>query len=188
MGLFIGDYDQTIWLKIFARRGILKLDWVALTHLDEDHSGGLVNLSRWVHIDCVATSLPELESGRGKNLASLLASTGSSFEPWEKGCVPFPVLGPARKSYQKRAGNQWMSAMVIPLRRGGIYFSAGDASAEDELRFAKWAQAGLIAGCDIRVATTNVKHAKTTRIPARCPRASGRDKAGPEPSKERKEK
>jgi beta-lactamase superfamily II metal-dependent hydrolase len=128
------------WLSVFAFWGVSRLDWIGLTHLDEDHAGSLVRLSRLIRIGCVASSAAEVSSDRGQVLKAALAAQGVTLESWEEGCVPFSVLGPVPGvSRHAKGGNQQMSALWIPLRAGGFYLSAGDADRESELRIGNWA-------------------------------------------------
>jgi competence protein ComEC len=140
------------WIELLARRGAARLEWIALTHLDEDHSGGVKRLGRLVQIGCVATSRGELESPRGQTYKQDLESLGIRLTDWSGGCVPFPTLAPPERS-RPGARNQNMGAIFIPLGpRGaeGFYLSAGDAEARDEPRIGAWA-AALAARSDIRV-------------------------------------
>jgi beta-lactamase superfamily II metal-dependent hydrolase len=131
--------DQA-WLALLARRGIRRFDWIALTHLDEDHSGGLKRLARLLSIGCVATSEAELESERGRRYRSELEKYGIRVSDWSAGCVPFPYLAPDRLDLSGKA-NTNMGAVFVPLTRGGFYLSAGDADQEAELRIGRWAHA-----------------------------------------------
>jgi competence protein ComEC len=126
------------WIRLWAQRGVTRLNWIALTHLDEDHAGGVLRLARLMRIDCVATSRAQLESARGRALVQGLSGLGIRVVDWNQGdCVPFPTLGPRSRA---RKANSNMGAVFIPLRGGGFYFSAGDADREDEARFGAWAR------------------------------------------------
>jgi beta-lactamase superfamily II metal-dependent hydrolase len=55
-------------------------------------------------------------------------------------------LEPTASSHPKKhAANENMSAFFIPLRGGGFYLSAGDATKKDELRIGSWAQGEIAA-------------------------------------------
>lgn len=127
------------WVQLLAKEGITQLDWVGLTHLDEDHRGGLDRLSRLLPIRCVASSQQEVESPRGEKLAQKLLSREISFQSWEAGCVNYPVYEPKDPVSQKHSGNLTMSAVLIPLISGDTYLSAGDAEGGDEITILKWA-------------------------------------------------
>lgn len=134
------------WLELLSQGGAQRIDWVALTHLDEDHAGGLKRLALLVRIRCVATARGQLESERGRKFREELLRVGVSVKSWESGCVPYPVLGPPQgrvgKSSRAKANakaNSMMSAVFIPLQGGGFYLSAGDADTRDEPRIGQWA-------------------------------------------------
>jgi competence protein ComEC len=150
-GLIDGGPERALsdraWLELFSQAEVRQLDWIAITHLDEDHAGGLKRLALLVRIKCVATAREQLDSDRGRKFVAELRRVGVRLTSWEGGCVPFPVLGPpsyargsgGRKPRQK--GNAAMSAVFVPLTRGGFYLSAGDADARDEPRIGRWAAA-----------------------------------------------
>lgn len=127
------------WIALLASESRTHLDWVALTHLDQDHSGGLLDLARLVPIGCVELSPAEEASGRGQTLANSLRSLGVRAGT---GCVPIPVLHPAERTVSSKA-NARMSAYLVPLVSRGIrvgsYLSTGDSSVRDEPRFVRWA-------------------------------------------------
>ncbi len=144
------------WFRILAHTRVRELSWVGITHLDEDHSGGLIHLSHLIPIRCVASSRQEVTSPRGERLAARLAENGVRLESWEQGCVPFPVFEPAlaHSRRQSRGGNENMSAIWIPLNRGGFYLSAGDADQNDEIRIGKWAQELELQGAQLNQTTS----------------------------------
>ncbi len=135
------------WLETLAQRQIQKLSWVALTHLDEDHSGGLIRLTRLIEIECIAFPSAYLATEKGKFLARSLLAMGIKISDWNSPlasplsplCIPFPTLPPNIHSSVKHA-NEVMGAIWIPLISGGFYLNGGDASSTDELRIGKWAE------------------------------------------------
>lgn len=126
------------WLELLSRRGARRLDWIALTHLDEDHSGGVKRLGRLVPIGCVATAREQIESPRGQRYKQELEHLGIRLTDWSGECVPFPRLAPPHGSGDSKA-NAYMGAVLIPLEGRGFYLSAGDADAQDEPRIGAWA-------------------------------------------------
>jgi len=131
------------WIHALGAQGITRLDWIALTHLDEDHRGGIDHLSRLIPIGRILSSKQELESPRGLQLAKELLSRGVRTESWESGFMPYPVFKPrenAQKHGRKQAsGNSHMSAVLVPLASGDFYLSAGDAEGDDEITILQWA-------------------------------------------------
>jgi competence protein ComEC len=129
------------WLQTFSREGVMELNWVGLTHLDEDHAGGLERLARLIPIRCVASSSQEVWSERGQRLARRLLSRGVRLESWDAGCAPYPFYQPSGISTlaHHASGNSAMSAVLVPLQSGDFYLSAGDAEGSDEVTIFKWA-------------------------------------------------
>lgn len=147
--------SDTGWLDLLASRGISRLDWVLLTHLDEDHAGGLERLSRLIAIDCVLASRAELESIRGIRLRQRLGKRGIRVESELKagGCVRFPVR--ALSSLGGRGGkNDGMLAVVVSLPDGRSYLNAGDTDLKGEEEFLNWMRSDL----------GSILSAKVTRI------------------------
>lgn len=133
------------WIQLFAKRRITEIDWIGLTHLDEDHVGSLIQLASIIPIHCVSTSEEEINTEKGEKLLKSLAHYGLKLQGWESLCVPFPYLPPLSKGQNNRkptkSQNMNMSAIWIPLKGDGFYLNAGDASAKDEIRIGKWARA-----------------------------------------------
>ncbi|OFZ55843.1 MAG: hypothetical protein A2428_07470 [Bdellovibrionales bacterium RIFOXYC1_FULL_54_43] len=126
------------WLTLFSRRGITRLFWVALTHLDEDHAGGLLRIQALLKIECVAMSKSDFESSRGIRLRKALSQSGIRVAEFDGSCFPFKTLQiSARKTKAKRK-NSSMSVMAIPLKNGGVYLATGDAGSRDEQQIVEW--------------------------------------------------
>lgn len=130
---------EAAWFKLFSQRQITRINWIGLTHLDEDHVGGLLSLARLIPIDCVATSRQELQSPRGILLQKKLRTFRVPLQDWEAGCVPYPTYSPPILSHARKTRNQNMSAIWIPLGKKGFYLSAGDADVTQEKKMGLWA-------------------------------------------------
>lgn len=133
------------WLDLLARRGVTRLEWIALTHLDEDHAGGLERLSGLIPIGCVASATLQWESIRGVKLKRKLEDLGITVADWGSRCFPFDAMPPREKI--RRHGravardlgnNQGMSAVWIPLASGWSYLSLGDADHAREREALSW--------------------------------------------------
>ncbi len=132
--------SSTQWLDIFAERGIHQLSWVAISHLDEDHSGGLLNLASLISIDCIVAPDAEIQSPRGQRLNKKLSQYGLQIKGWQSNCIPYPHYSVQNhfKRHNPRARNQNMGAIWIPLEKEGFYFTSGDANASDEEKILQW--------------------------------------------------
>ncbi|MGZ6371617.1 MAG: MBL fold metallo-hydrolase, partial [Bdellovibrionota bacterium] len=118
------------WIRTLAVRGVQAIPWVALTHLDEDHSGGLRRLALLYPIQSVEASQGELLSQRGVRYQQALLPEGIVLRDWVAGEIPFPVHAPS--SDHGHGNNANMGAVLIPLPGGGFYLSAGDADGMQE--------------------------------------------------------
>jgi competence protein ComEC len=130
--------SDSAWIRTFAKRGLNQVQWIGLTHLDEDHSGGALRLTRLMPVDCVTTSDAELETDRGKVYEAKLHANGTRVEHRLSACVPYPSREPVQEHRGPHEANENMSAFLIPLRGSGFYLSAGDATEADELKIADW--------------------------------------------------
>lgn len=124
------------WIQLLSQRGITHLDWVALSHLDEDHAGGVIRLARLLPIRCVASAHAQWQSVRGLALKNSLKEAGIRVVEWNEPCFPFDVYSPPEQKSSKKNSN--MSAFAVPISKNTIYLSAGDASTSDEIKIANW--------------------------------------------------
>lgn len=134
------------WIRFLGQRQITQISWIALTHLDEDHAGGIIRLAKIIPIQCVAITEGELHSKRGYELLRTLQTFKIQVRPWNSSCIPYPTyessltLSARSRSNSRSHRNENMGAVWIPLQSGGFYLSAGDASASDEIPIGEWAQ------------------------------------------------
>ncbi|MEO7163200.1 MAG: hypothetical protein ABI041_09795 [Bdellovibrionia bacterium] len=128
------------WIQLFATRQITRLNWAAISHLDEDHSGGFLRLARLIGFDCIATPRAQLESLRGGKYRKVFLQHALQIQGWTSGCIPYPSFSPPSiLSKIKNRPNENMGAIWIPLRAGGFYLAAGDANQCDEILIGHWA-------------------------------------------------
>ncbi len=125
--------SDSAWIDLLSSRGITELSWIALTHLDEDHSGGVSRLARLVPIRCVETTQTILETPKANSLKNALQDVGVPLRDWSAGCVPLPTTVLTEKK-SKKNGNAIMGALFVPLQNGGGYLSLGDAEKSQELQ------------------------------------------------------
>ncbi len=131
------------WL---GKNQVKKIDYVLLTHLDQDHAGDLETWASRIPIGCVTTSRVQWNSSRGIKLAERLAAAGVRVHSVEEDlgrpsverCFPFVALPPldAKASRSKRVlANFGMTGVWVPFPEGGGYLNLGDADSEQETRF-----------------------------------------------------
>jgi beta-lactamase superfamily II metal-dependent hydrolase len=135
--------SDSAWLELFTERQIQDIHWVGLTHLDEDHIGGLLRLARLIPIGCVSTPRAGVETEKGKRFVKQLHPLHLRLQDWTSPCIPFPTFAPSpvippHKKRKASRANENMGALFIPLQSGGYYVSAGDASQKDEILIGKW--------------------------------------------------
>jgi competence protein ComEC len=98
------------WIERLATQRVRALDWILLTHPDEDHSGGLESLRLLIPIGRVIEGSATLDPS-----------------------LPFRALF---LSGRKRAnGEMW--GVWVELKNGSVYLNLGDADREMERRFAR---------------------------------------------------
>jgi len=124
------------WLKIFASHGIRSIDWIAITHLDSDHSGGVHRIARLIPIHCIGVPHFQLDSDKGSRFLKHADQHHLKITDFSSACIPFPTKV---VSSQKVAANSHMGTIFIPLSDGGSYLGTGDLNAEDESEVGKWA-------------------------------------------------
>ncbi|MBL7715415.1 MAG: MBL fold metallo-hydrolase [Bdellovibrionales bacterium] len=126
------------WISAWSRKRIRQIDWILLTHLDDDHAGGLLKWIGKIPIRCVVTAQAHWFSNRGRRIQSVLSSNGIQMRSTEDEklsprCVPFPLVGPTPSKQAKKAlGNEAMTGILIPLNQSRIYVNFGDADSKQE--------------------------------------------------------
>lgn len=124
------------WIEVLSKRNVTHLEWVGLTHLDEDHRGGLDRLSNLLPIGCVAAPGVLWLTPAGKQLQSDLVERRITVESLQEGepsrCIPFP-FHIANKGTTRNNGV--MMGVSVPLGPHSIYVNLGDASASMEREF-----------------------------------------------------
>jgi len=131
------------WIRLLSHRGIARLDWIALTHLDEDHAGGVMTLIRTMPVGRVVGSKKLWSSERGRTLASTLHDHGVKWVAWDgdpSPDFPFHAIDLTRLGRRKPTGNAIMSGYAIPLVDERWYLGLGDSDASQELRALPWLQ------------------------------------------------
>ena len=131
-----GSAAKQVVLPFLRSRGIGRIDWLLVSHADNDHAGGVAVLSDNLQLGRVLTG----EKLPGVSIDTVACSAG---QHWQADGVEFVVLRPASTS--PRDGNN--SSCVLEVRAGGhTVLLTGDieAAAEREL-----IQSGLLRPADI---------------------------------------
>lgn len=109
------------WIRVLAASGIGRLDYVLLTHPDEDHAGGLGTLRETLAIGCVAGVEEGVPAGT---------------------CFPHALAETHMPGPRRRRANAEMLGVYVRLRtKDGAefaYANLGDADAAAERAFLPW--------------------------------------------------
>ncbi len=135
--------SEVSWVRLLNERGIYKIDWVALTHLDEDHAGGLLRLIKLLPISRIILSKSALKLQENGVLEKQIAIHRIKICDWDEGCFPYYFL--SSKNLPKLMGHKRkikrgliMNVVLIPFYGGGFYLNAGDADFEKEIQVGFW--------------------------------------------------
>jgi competence protein ComEC len=116
-----------------ARHGVISVDSVILTHLDEDHVGGIKNCLPWLPISKIETNPYFSRTARISDWIQDLPKTRFCFQGcFVSGFVDWVSTQPNGSKPFK--GNKLMGTVMIPVSENEIYLSLGDAdSAQEEV-------------------------------------------------------
>lgn len=121
------------WIKLFAAQRLTQLDWVAFSHLDEDHRGGFEWLQHLLPIGCV--TFPDDLQGAPSGERWKAHHPWIQIAPWEgPACLPVPHFQ-TRGAWKKR--NHLMGGLLVPLSEG-FYANAGDLGISHEAQWIEW--------------------------------------------------
>lgn len=131
--------DEAKWLKNLARLSAGRIHGVLLSHLDEDHFGGIQRLAHIASIGAVYLSEDQWRSDRGKKLLEYLEEKHIPFRDISSARLPFRVF-PAREDQSEdvsRERNSTSTAFAVKLGEHSVYFSLGDADSQREISAAQ---------------------------------------------------
>lgn len=140
-----GDFGGTVLLPILGREGIREIDRMIMSHADQDHCGGLVDLARYVPVnEILAAAHPRASPcwGRLKHLPGLRLRKLYPGDRIHIGDWRLEVLGPARAAL---SGND--RSLVVRILAGTTsVLLPGDVEAAGERALvSKWGEDGLRA-------------------------------------------
>ena len=125
------------WLQRLSRYGINHVDTVLLSHLDEDHAGGLKNLAAWVPIGAVETNAQNWKSAKGKALIASLRARNPKLRFTSKNELKLMQVAWFRSTTGKEDGNGLMSGVVVPLDGHRVYLALGDGDVSQEEQYVR---------------------------------------------------
>jgi competence protein ComEC len=118
-----------------ARYGAGAIEGVLLTHLDEDHSGGLRSLLSVLPVGCIEMSRHHRLTPEGIRLANRIQRDFPGIRIRESGCIRSSRVAWFESNRKGAAGNRWMAGVVHRLGKGQGYLSLGDGDGEQEQAF-----------------------------------------------------
>jgi competence protein ComEC len=118
------------WLRILLNRGITRIDFLGLSHLDEDHSSGVLNLEKIMDIKCIQLAKENYDTEKGVKYLSRL-SPELRERVVSKGCFPFSWATDVRSL---KGANGIMSGTYITLPNSISFLSMGDADKRAEIK------------------------------------------------------
>jgi competence protein ComEC len=131
-----GALTPDAWLRLFAFYGVRKLDWLALTHMDADHAGGVAMLLALLPIGCLElpVSLGDESLGLERELRTMAVRYRVRVVGNGDGCFPYAT----RMFHGNERSNADMAVFSIPFVDGAVYLNMGDAGGETELAAVSW--------------------------------------------------
>ncbi len=118
------DIGNAVVVPYLNRQGISDIDWVIISHKDNDHRGGFESVAK-------SKSIKQLLSGSPKSLKNFPVKACVQGQRWRVDEVSFAVLHPHHKVVEK--GNNRSCVVLIKSRFGSILLT-GDIHREAEQR------------------------------------------------------
>ncbi|MBU6154833.1 MAG: ComEC/Rec2 family competence protein [Bdellovibrionales bacterium] len=123
------------WIRRLSRYGVTSLDGILLTHLDDDHAGGLYPLLSVVNAGCIEISNPHQTTKKGRDLEVWLKTLPEPPEIRSSGCILLSRVEWFRSSRHASKGNIWMGGISRRISGLESYLALGDGDVEQELEF-----------------------------------------------------
>ena len=121
-----GSMAQWVLAPVLAAEGLMQLDQVMISHLDNDHAGGTADLLKSITVEQLVSSEPDLLSNK-LNRPVQRCQQGQS---WQWDAVKFQVLWPPAVNINKR--NNRSCVLLISIADQHILFT-GDIDQRTEL-------------------------------------------------------
>jgi competence protein ComEC len=123
------------WIRRLGRFGAGRPDALLLTHLDQDHAGGLHALLSVTGVACIEISRFHQASPKGREMLAWLAPLQGAAGVAESGCIRLSEVAWFPSSRHGSAGNRWMGGVVRRISDEETYFALGDGDTRQEAEF-----------------------------------------------------
>jgi beta-lactamase superfamily II metal-dependent hydrolase len=123
------------WIRTLARYGADGVSGVLLTHLDEDHSGGLRTLLASVRVGCIEMGGIFSQDQRGSRIRALIGADFRRTQILNSGCIRLSRIAWFESRRPGAKGNRWMAGLFHRLGPDRAYLALGDGDQEQEKEF-----------------------------------------------------
>ncbi len=124
-----------LWLRRLTRAGVTGVDGLLLSHLDEDHRGGLQVLLSVVPVRCIQAHPAQWFESRGQKLSQWIESRYQGVQIKGQGCIQESRVAWFKSHAQGAKGNEIMAGLVHEMSTKTAYFALGDGDQSQELKF-----------------------------------------------------
>jgi beta-lactamase superfamily II metal-dependent hydrolase len=119
------------WIQKLSLQGIDHVDAILLSHLDEDHVGGLLNLVPFVPIGVIQTHPDHWKSEKGLKFIQKIRDR-SRIRLSGKNNLKLMRVAWFQSHSDHAAGNELMAGVVAPLDEQRVYVGLGDGDESQE--------------------------------------------------------
>ena len=122
------DAGERVVLPYLRSRGIRALDGMIVSHLDQDHSGGVVSVLRGIEVRRVISSIT---SGHPV-LGGISAERCVAGMQWSSGDLQWSILHPSASDYERRSTTNAMSCIALVHSGATTVLLTGDLPGREE--------------------------------------------------------
>ena len=141
------DAGERVVLPYLRSRGIRVLDGVIVSHLDQDHSGGVASVLRGIEVRRVISSIT---SGHPV-LGGISAERCVAGMQWSSGDLQWSILHPSASDYERRSTTNAMSCIAFVHSGATTVLLTGDLPGREE-------QALVVREADLHATLLMVPH------------------------------
>ena len=129
-------WSSTQWIRKLSKYQVTSVDTILLSHLDEDHVGGLHSLLPFVPVAQVQTADAHWQTVKGEKLKKDLEKYTPALSVCSDQCFKSGELRWFRSQDPTHShGNEWMSGVMIPLSESRVYLALGDGDGSQEEQY-----------------------------------------------------